>query len=109
MLRPFARLLSTQRPEIPCSRCGSDFLCPMDWEPVDDERWCIEARCGECGLWHRLHLTNAQAAAWDVELDRQTQPIQRELRRLDRERMAREVEGFIEALDRDLIDAVDFG
>ena len=108
MLRPLARLFSPRTEQLACSGCGRDFLCPMDWEPVDAEHWCIEARCGACELWHRLHLTNAEAAAWDVELDRQTQPIKRELWRLDRERMAREVEGFIEALDRDLIDAVDF-
>jgi hypothetical protein len=56
-----------------------------------------------------LRLTNAQATAWDVELDRQTRPITPAVRQLDRERMAREVEGFITALERDLIDAVDFG
>jgi hypothetical protein len=98
MPRPFARLLSRRSSGLECSGCGSDFLCPMEWDPSDDEHWRIDARCGACGLWHRLQLTNAEAAAWDVELDRQTRPIQRSLQRLDRERMARQVEGFIVAL-----------
>ena len=108
MLRPLARLVSRHRPGPACSGCCSDFLCPMEWEPADDEHWRIDARCGACGLWHGLLLTNAQAAAWDVELDRQMRPIRHELRRLDRERMAREAETFIGALRRDLIDAADF-
>jgi hypothetical protein len=91
-----------------CGRCGGDFLCPMEWEPDGKERWAIEARCGACGTWHSLQLTNAQAAAWELGLDRQTRPIQKALNRLDQERMAREAEGFIAALGRDLIDAGDF-
>ena len=77
MLRPFAHLLSRRSERLACAGCGRDFLCPMDWEPADDEHWSIDARCGACGLWHRLYVTNAQAAAWDVELDRQTEPIKR--------------------------------
>jgi hypothetical protein len=105
---PLSRLLQRRRPTLACSGCGSDFLCPMDWEPADADHWHIDARCGACGLWHGLHLTNAQAAEWDVELDRQTRPIERQLRRLDRERMTREVETFATALRSDLIDAADF-
>ena len=52
--------------------------------------------------------SNAEAAAWDLELDRQTRPIELEWRRLDRERMAREGDAFVIALRRDLIDAADF-
>jgi hypothetical protein len=108
MSRLLSRLVPRRRPELACSGCGSDFLCPIHWETADEDHWRIDARCGACGLWHALHLTNAQAAAWDVELDRQTEPIKREFRRLDRERMAREVEVLAAALQRDLIDAADF-
>jgi hypothetical protein len=108
MFRLRSLFVARRRAELACSGCGRDFLCPIDWEPVDDDHWQIDARCGACGLWHALRLTNAQTAAWEVELDRQTRPIQLELRRLDRERMAREAEGFIGALRRDLIDAADF-
>jgi hypothetical protein len=108
MRRPFARLIPRRRRELACSGCGGEFLCPIDWEPADEEHWQIDARCGACGLWHGLHLTNAQTAAWEVALDRQTRPIEHELRRLDRQRMVHEVEVFATALRRDLIDAADF-
>lgn len=91
-----------------CARCGSDRLCPMSWETDGKEYWAVEARCGDCGIWHSLHLTNAEAAEWDVALDRQMVPIRRAVERLDRERMRREADGFIAALERDLIDAGDF-
>jgi uncharacterized Zn finger protein len=107
MPRAFAKLFR-HRIGLRCERCGSDFLCPMEWEPGGKERWAIEARCGACGTWHSLQLTNAQAAAWELSLDRQTRPIQKALSRLDHERMAREADRFIAALDRDLIDAGDF-
>ena len=107
MLSRLAKLFPRRTP-LPCECCGGDFLCPMDWEPNGNEFWAIEARCGDCGMWHALQLTNAQAATWELALDRQTRPIQRALDRLDRERMARQAEGFIAALERDLIDAADF-
>lgn len=107
MPRTLAKLFRHQK-GLPCERCGSDFLCPIDWEPDGKEYWAIEARCGACGLWHFLHLTNAQAAAWELALDRQARPIQKAVDRLDRERMSRQIDGFIAALDRDLIDAGDF-
>ena len=108
MFRTLARLVPKRRSFLACSGCRSDFLCPIDWEPADDDHWSIDARCGACGLWHGLHLTNAQAASWDVELDRQTQPIKRELRQLDKQQMAHQVEVFATALRLDLIDAADF-
>ena len=100
--------LFRRRSGILCEGCAGDFLCPVEWKTDGKEYWVVEARCGDCGLWHRLHLTNAQAAAWEVELDRQTQPIRRTVDRLDRERMGRQADGFIAALERDLIDAGDF-
>ena len=107
MSNALAKLL--RRPVgIPCERCGRDFLCPMEWEADGKEYWAIEARCGACGMWHALQLTNQQAADWEVALDRQTRPIQRAFDRLDRQRMRRQADGFIAALDRGLIDAGDF-
>ena len=107
MPRALAKMFR-RRTGLPCESCGSDFLCPMSWETDGKEYWAIEARCGDCAMWHSLHLTNAQAATWDVALDRQVQPIRRTVERLDRERMARQAKGFIAALERDLIDAGDF-
>jgi hypothetical protein len=52
MSSPLARLRSRHRGQLVCSCCGAPVLCPIDWDPVDDEHWHIEARCGACGVWH---------------------------------------------------------
>jgi hypothetical protein len=84
------------------------MVCPIDWEPVDDECWAIGLRCGACGLARDLLASNAQAADLDVALDGHQRTMERELGRLDAARMADEVDAFIEALGRDLIDAAYF-
>jgi hypothetical protein len=107
---PLARLLRiTARPSwLACEACGSGYVCPLDWAPVDAQTWLVACRCGECGHRHEAHLTNDQAARWDLELCRQTAAIERAIERLDRERMAAEAAAFTAALQRDLIDAGDF-
>jgi transcription elongation factor Elf1 len=91
-----------------CPDCGRDRVCPVDWEAVDEEHWEIALRCGECGTRRDVLATNAEAAEYDVVLDRQQRTIERALTRLDAERMAQELERFVRALADDLIDANDF-
>ena len=99
----------TARPSwLACGACRSRYVCPLDWNPVDEETWWVACRCGECGHRHEALLSNGQAAHWDVELFRQTAAIEREVERLDRERMATEAAAFTAALRHDLIDAADF-
>jgi hypothetical protein len=91
-----------------CVVCRRDMVCPIHWHAVDDERWAIALRCGECGFECDVVASNAQAADFDIALDRQQQTMERELVRLDAERMAEEVDAFIDALDRDGIGPADF-
>ena len=91
-----------------CVECGRDFMCPIEWETVGDEHWLIHSRCGECGAWRSEVVTNAEAKRYDLLLARQSEVIARGLARIDRERMAAELDRFVAALDRDLIDATDF-
>src|SRR6266545_6025667 len=79
---------------LACEACGSRYVCPLDWDPVDEETWWVACRCGECGHRHEALLLNEQAADWDVELFRQTAAIEREFARLDRERMTAEAAAF---------------
>jgi len=105
-----AKLLRlTARPSwLACEGCGSRYVCPLDWDPVDEETWWVACRCGECGHRHEVVLSNRQAADWDVVLCLQTAVIEREIARLDRERMTAEAATFTAALRHDLIDAADF-
>ncbi len=105
-----AKLLRLSAPPswLACEACGSRCVCPLDWAPLDEDRWWAACRCGECGHRHEPVLSNEQAASWDIELDRQTSAIAREAERLDRERMVAETKAVAAALRRDLIDAADF-
>jgi hypothetical protein len=107
---PLSRLLRRRpRPTwLAREQCGGAFVCPMERETADDDHWLITCRCGACGAWYETLLTNAQAASWDVELDRQAELIDRAARRLDHERMTTQAEAFAAALRCDLIDAADF-
>jgi hypothetical protein len=91
-----------------CRDCGRSFVCPMDWEADGEEHWMIRLRCGECGVVRELRVTNAQASEFDLELYGQTVVIRRALDRIDREQMESELDVFVAALQRDLIDAADF-
>ena len=91
-----------------CPVCAGRYPCPMDWGPADDRHWHIVLRCGDCGWWYDMTVTNARAAEYDRELDADQWPIRRVLTNLDRERMATEIDLFVTALDQDLIGPGDF-
>lgn len=91
-----------------CPDCGRPFMCPLDWETVGQDHWFIESRCGECGAWRAEIVTNERAKRYDLVLSRQSGAIALSLARLERERMAVELDLLVAALDRDLIDAADF-
>jgi hypothetical protein len=108
-----ARFLRAARPAPvtglhECPECRSDMVCPVRWHAVDDTRWSMDLRCGECGLERKVVATNAQAADFDGALNERQRKLERALQRLEARRMEAEIDAFVEALDRDLIDAADF-
>ena len=91
-----------------CPECLRPMVCPMEWETDGEEHWLMQLRCGECGDWREVRVTNAEAKTFDLTLDWQTGQIRRALDRIDRERMAAELDVFVGALEHDLIDPADF-
>ena len=75
---------------LECPLCRSTLMCPMEWGTADDDRWWIVSRCGDCEVWAKVVVDNAQAAWFDLELDRQMAAISRAAQQLDAERMADE-------------------
>jgi uncharacterized Zn finger protein len=57
---------------VACETCGSLLTCPRDWSMAGDAHWLVDFRCGECGAWMMVLLTNAQAARLDCLVARQT-------------------------------------
>lgn len=91
-----------------CVLCRSDFVVPVQWEPVGDDRWWIFLRCAECGTSREVTVSNAVAKRYDRELAAGTMAITRAAHRLEHERMAAEVDAFVAALQRGLIEPADF-
>jgi uncharacterized Zn finger protein len=83
-------------------------MYPVEWGTVGEEHWLITSRCGECGAMQECVVTNDEAREYDLQLSRQTEQIARQLQRMEREQMQVELAAFVDALDRDLIDAGDF-
>jgi hypothetical protein len=75
---------------------------------VRDTHWWMLLRCGACDTWREVTVTNEIAARFDLELDRRLDIVARALDRLDRTRMAADVETMILALRHGLVDAADF-
>ena len=91
-----------------CTSCEADYVHPVEWHESGDERWWMLLRCGECWAEREVTVGDRIANRFDVSLNAAEQEIRRAVARLDAERMATEVEVFTAALERDLIDPVDF-
>jgi len=96
------------RPVPACPACGSNRICPPEWETAGEHHWWLLMRCGECHSWVQATVGTEQAAALDIELDRQQAEIADALATLEAERMAADVEAFTAALELDLVHAEDF-
>jgi hypothetical protein len=91
-----------------CVLCGRDFVAPVQWEPVGDDRWWMFLRCAECGTSREVTVSNAVAERYDDELARGLQAIGVAAHRLKHERMAAEADAFAAALEHGLIGPEDF-
>jgi hypothetical protein len=107
-LRPKRQNRSTDVHLVTCAMCGDDFVNPVDWEPVNETQWWMLLRCGACDTWREVTVTNDIAARYDLELDRRMDVVARAVERLDRTRMAAEVETMILAIRHGLVDPADF-
>jgi len=91
-----------------CRACGTDFVVPLEWSPIEDHSWWMHLRCAQCEHTREVTVSNTEAERYDEALDTRADPIARAVRKLDLERMAVTVESLIVALQRDLIGPADF-
>jgi antirestriction protein len=91
-----------------CRSCGGDMVSPIEWHAVDAERWSLYLRCGQCGASRDAVASNAEVAEFEGALNAHQSAMERAAAELSALRMSDDVECFVEALRRDLIDAEDF-
>jgi hypothetical protein len=105
---PVAPRKGTERDLHVCPECRSELVYPVAWEEADDTHWSITLRCPNCewaedGVFEQEHCDR-----FDDELERGTDALTRDYKRLMTANLAEEIDRFAEALDVDAILPMDF-
>ena len=91
-----------------CGTCDSELVYPVDWEEAGDTHWEVTLRCPNCE-WTGAGVFEQDAVErFDEELDRGTEALVRDLKRLMQANMEDEIERFVSALRDGHIVADDF-
>ena len=91
-----------------CPDCDSVLVYPTQWSEVDRMRWEVTLRCPNCEWLHTGVYDQDTVEAFDEELDRGTDNLVDDLKRLIRANMEEEIERFSKALVEDHILPEDF-
>ena len=91
-----------------CETCDSELVYPVDWEEAGDTHWEVTLRCPNCE-WTGTGLFEQDVVErFDEELDRGSEALVRDLKRLIQANMEEEIERFVSALHGDHIVPEDF-
>jgi len=91
-----------------CGSCESDLVYPTEWDEAGSTHWEVSLRCPNCE-WNGTGIFQQELVErFDEELDRGTEALVRDLKRLMHANMEEEIDRFVEALDHDLILPEDF-
>jgi hypothetical protein len=91
-----------------CPVCGSRLVYPVDWERSGDAAWTLQLRCPECETWREVTLGRASVEHINRELYHSAQALAHEAARMTRRNFEDEIERIVVALERDLIQPMDF-
>ena len=82
-----------------CPECSSELVYPVAWEEADRARWEVTLRCPNCE-WGVTGIFDEDAIQrFDETLDRGTEALVCDLRKLTRANMEDAVERFVSALN----------
>src|SRR3954469_18443194 len=91
-----------------CPECDKDLVYPVEWEEASATHWEVLLRCPNCE-WETTGVYDQDTVdRFDEELDRGTEQLVRDLKRLTRANMEEEIERFGRALESDAIWPMDF-
>jgi len=92
-----------------CGSCESNLVYPLEWEEAGATHWEVTLRCPNCesigtGIFEQIVVEQ-----FDEELDRGTEALVSDLRRLMASNMEEEIDRFVQALEVDGLLPEDFG
>jgi hypothetical protein len=91
-----------------CGGCGSHLVYPTEWEEAGTTHWEVTLRCPNCE-WSGTGIFEQELVErFDEELDRGTEALVRDLKRLAHANMEDEIQRFCRALSEDHIVPEDF-
>ena len=91
-----------------CGTCDSELVYPTDWEEVGETHWEVLLRCPNCEWAGTGIFDQDTVERFDEELDRGTEALVRDLKRMMQANMEDEIERFINALQAGHIIPEDF-
>lgn len=91
-----------------CPDCTSDLVYPIAWEEADESHWSISLRCPNCEWDQDGVYPQDQCDRFDDELERGTDALTRDYKRLMTANLAEEIERFAHALEVDAVLPEDF-
>jgi hypothetical protein len=91
-----------------CPDCSSELVYPVAWEEADETHWSITLRCPNCEWGADGVFAQDTCDRFDDELERGTDALTRDYKRLMTANLAEEIERFASALEGDHILPMDF-
>ena len=91
-----------------CPDCCSELVYPVAWEEADETHWSITLRCPNCEWGDDGVFAQDQCDRFDDELERGTDALTRDYKRLMTANMAEEIDRFARALEVGAIVPEDF-
>src|SRR4051794_11673598 len=86
-----------------CVSCSSELVYPVAWEEADESHWHITLRCPNCEWTEGGVFGQGQCDRFDDELERGTDALTRDYKRLMTANLAEDIERFASALGADAI------
>jgi hypothetical protein len=91
-----------------CVECESELVYPTEWEEAGPTHWEVALRCPNCEWTGTGTFQQDLVERFDEELDRGTEALVRDLKRLMQANMEEDVERFVSALAEGHIIPEDF-
>jgi hypothetical protein len=91
-----------------CSTCDSNLVYPVEWDEAGATHWEVTLRCPNCEWSSTGVFEQGVVERFDEELDRGTEALVRDLKRMMHANMEDEIDRFVSALEGDHIVPEDF-
>ena len=101
-------VVSPQQDLHVCGGCTSTLVYPVEWEESGATHWEVSLRCPNCEWNGRGVYEQDVVERFDEELDRGTEALVRDLKRLMAANMEDEIDRFCRALEDDHVLPEDF-